>query len=228
MAIARILYIGDSTVQTNRMDTWPQCGMGQVLELYLRPGVRVENHGKNGRSTKSFLEEGRWAPVEKTLGPGDLLLVQFGHNDEKSQDPSRYSSPADYARRVWDFCRIAQGKGAMAVAVTPLTRRRFREDGLLEDTHGPYPQALRDMAAERGLPLIDLTAESRAWVEGLGAVQSRERYMLFPAGAYARYPEGLTDCTHLRYLGAVEFAGLVAKGLKALGEPYDGVLLEGL
>ena len=77
----RIFWIGDSTVQFNNISTWPQCGMGQVLDLYVRPGIAVYDHARNGRSTKSFRDEGLWAPVEAALRPGDLLLMQFGHND---------------------------------------------------------------------------------------------------------------------------------------------------
>lgn len=81
----RIFWIGDSTVQYNNISTWPQCGMGQALDLYLAPSITVCNHARNGRSTKSFREEGLWAPVEAALRPGDLLLIQFGHNVMKSQ-----------------------------------------------------------------------------------------------------------------------------------------------
>ena len=93
----RIFWIGDSTVQFNSIFTWPQCGMGQVLDLYVRPGIAVYDHARNGRSTKSFREEGLWAPVEDALRPGDLLLIQFGHNDEKMNDPTRYASPEQFS-----------------------------------------------------------------------------------------------------------------------------------
>lgn len=225
MEIKRIFWIGDSTVQTNLIDTWPQCGMGQVLSLYLRGEIAVCNHAKNGRSTKSFRDEGLWAPVEAALGPGDLLLVEFGHNDEKEQDPTRYADPETYAANVEAFCRTALERGALAVAVTPLTRRRFGEDGRLQDTHGPYPDALRAVAARRGLPLVDLTAASRALVEALGEAESRRLYMNLAPGEEPRYPQGLEDNTHLRGLGAVRFAGLVARGLRALGGAYGAVLL---
>ena len=98
----RIFWIGDSTVQFNNISTWPQCGMGQVLDLYVRPGIAVYDHARNGRSTKSFYDEGLWAPVEAALCPGDLLLMQFGHNDEKSEDPTRYAAPDQFAADAYD------------------------------------------------------------------------------------------------------------------------------
>ena len=126
----RIFWIGDSTVQYNNISTWPQCGMGQALDLYLASGITVCNHARNGRSTKSFREEGLWAPVEAALRPGDLLLIQFGHNDEKSEDPARYAAPEQYVANLLAYAREAQAKGALPVLITPLVRRHFEGDRL--------------------------------------------------------------------------------------------------
>ena len=155
----RIFWIGDSTVQFNNISTWPQCGMGQVLDLYVRPGIAVYDHARNGRSTKSFYDEGLWAPVEAALCPGDLLLMQFGHNDEKSEDPTRYAAPDQFAANLLAYAHAAQAKGALPVLITPLVRRRF-EGGTLVPTHGAYPDAVRLLAAREDLPLIDLSAAS--------------------------------------------------------------------
>ena len=220
-----IHWIGDSTVQFNDITTWPQCGMGQALELYLQPGVRVSNHARNGRSTLSFRTEGLWAPVPAQLEPGDLLLIQFGHNDEKQEDPARYTTPERYAENLLAYAAEAARAGALPVIVTPLTRRQFMPDGRLLRTHGPYPSAARDAARRAGLPCIDLTAASRALVEALGEVQSRALYMVLPAGAYPTAPDGKIDNTHLRQPGATAFAGLVAAGLWRLGGPYRAVCL---
>lgn len=222
-----VYWIGDSTVQFNHMDTWPQCGMGQVLDLYLRPGITVHDHAKNGRSAKSFRAEGLWEPVYRALQPGDLLLIQFGHNDEKEYDPARYAAPEEFARLLLDYARLAKEKGAHPVLVTPLTRRHLLPNGKLENSHGVYPDTVRMLAVREKLPLIDLTAASRALVESLPEEKSREFYMVFPAGVYDNYPEGKEDNTHLRYLGAVKFCGLLVDGLKALGGVYADFLLQG-
>ena len=95
-----IHWIGDSTVQYNDIATWPQQGMGQALGLYLQPGVMVEDHARNGRSTVSFRAEGYWQAAAARLRPGDLLLIQFGHNDEKADSPGGYADPAQYARNL--------------------------------------------------------------------------------------------------------------------------------
>ncbi len=217
-------WIGDSTVQYNDIRTWPQCGMGQALGLYLQPGVRVANHARNGRSTKSFRSEGFWDPIPAQLRPGDLLLIQFGHNDKKREDPSRYAAPEQYAANLLAYAQEAARCGALPVLVTPLTRRQF-EGRCLLTTHEGYPDAMRSAAQRAGLPCIDLTSASRCIVEALGEEKSRALYMVFPAGKYASVPEGKTDNTHLRYPGAVAFAGLVAAGLWQLGGPYRAVCL---
>ena len=111
--------------------------------------------------------------------------------------------------------------------VTPLTRRWLLPDGKLDNSHGVYPDAVRQLTARENLPLIDLTASSRALVESLPEETSREFYMVFPAGVYDNYPEGKEDNTHLRYLGAVKFCALIADGLKALGGVYADFLLRG-
>ena len=158
------------------------------------------------------------------MRPGDLLLIQFGHNDEKSEDPARYAAPEQYAANLLAYAREAQAKGALPVLITPLVRRHFEGDRLTP-THGAYPDAVRQLAARESLPLIDLTAASDQLVQQLGEPASRELYMIFAPGLYPNYPEGKTDNTHLRNPGAVAFAGLVARGLQTLGGPYADVLL---
>ena len=157
-------------------------------------------------------------------GPGDLLLMQFGHNDEKSEDPTRYAAPDQFAANLLAYAHDAQAKGALPVLITPLVRRRF-EGGTLVPTHGAYPDAVRLLAAREDLPLIDLSAASAKLVQEMGEPASRELYMVFAPNLYPNYPDGKEDNTHLRYLGAVRFTGLVAAGLQALGGPYADVLL---
>ena len=220
-----IHWIGDSTVQYNDITTWPQQGMGQALGLYLQPGVMVEDHARNGRSTVSFRAEGYWQAAAARLRPGDLLLIQFGHNDEKADSPGGYADPAQYAQNLAAYAGEAQAAGALPVLVTPLTRRRFAPDGRLQHSHGPYPEACRRAARSAGAPCIDLTDASRRLVEALGDARSRALYMVLPAGVYPAWPDGLEDNTHLRAAGAAAFAGLVAAGLWRLGGAYRAPLL---
>lgn len=220
-------WIGDSTVQMNDIRTYPQCGMGQVLNLYLRPEVKIKNYAKNGRSSKSFWDEGLFRFVEENLTSNDILLIQFGHNDEKRQDPSRYTTLPEFEANLLRYAKIAQQCGARPVLVTPLVRRRF-ENGILCPTHEGYPKTIRDLAQKEKIPLIDLTASSASRLTELGEENSRTLYMNFEAGRYSSAMAGKSDDTHLRYEGAVQFAGLIAKGFFELGSPYKELLLPDL
>lgn len=108
--------------------------MGQALQLYLRPEVQVANYARNGRSTVSFRSEGLWQAAANALRPGDILLIQFGHNDEKLEDPARGAGPEQYAANLLAYASEAINAGALPVIVTPLTRRQFGPDGKLCDT----------------------------------------------------------------------------------------------
>lgn len=225
--MATIYWAGDSTVKQNSILTYPQTGIGQVFHLYVRPDVRIENHAENGRSTKSFLDEGRLAAIYDRIAADDFLFIQFGHNDEKVDDPSRYTDPdGEYAENLERFANAARNKGALPVFITPLTRRCYR-DADAAFSHAAYAAAMRRQAARLAVPLVDLCAQSEALVDRLGEAASRAYFMHVPAGQYPRYPDGLADNTHLRYPGAVAFGGLIAQGLAALGGAYADLLVKG-
>lgn len=224
----KIFWAGDSTVQTNDITTYPQTGIGQVMTLYLREGVTVCNFAKNGRSTKSFIDEGRLEPIDRQIGEGDFLFIQFGHNDEKSQDPLRYTVPgASFDDHLRIFIRTARSHGAHPVLITPLERRCFGEDGVLgAGAHGDYVAAIKSVAASEGVTLIDLYTMSRAEMSAAGVEKTKEWFMNIEPNTYAGWPEGKTDNTHLKYAGAVTFAGLIARGLAECGGIYADLLLD--
>lgn len=225
-----IYWVGDSTVQTNDATTYPQTGIGQIFPLFLQEDVCVVNHAKNGRSTKSFLDEGRFLPVMEKMQEGDFLFIQFGHNDEKKEDPLRYTDPATtFRENLRFFIRSARERGAIPVLITPLERRSFTEDGCLsEGAHGAYGEAIRQTAEAENTALIDLLAMSRRALGQAGEERSRDWYMNLEPGRYTSCPEGKTDNTHLKQEGAVLFAGMIAKGMKELGGIYKALLLEEL
>lgn len=225
--MAIIYWAGDSTVQYNDITTYPQTGIGQVFHLFLKPEVRVENHAKNGRSTKSFIDEGRLVPIAERITEGDFLFIQFGHNDEKKQDPSRYTAPfSGYMSNLEKFVNTAREKKAFPVLITPLERRCFVEgDQLGLGEHSDYVAAMKQTAEKLKVPLVDLYSMSRAELRKAGAQKSSDWYMNLPKGVYPSYMEGQTDNTHLRYEGAVIYAGCIARGLKELGGRYSDLLV---
>lgn len=208
-----VWYIGDSTVARNNIHSYPQTGMSQGLQLYLKESVQIESHAKNGRSTKSFLDEGRFAPVEAAMQPGDFLLIQFGHNDEKD-DPARHTDPdTSFRENLLLFVNAAKKAGAHPVLLTPIARRLFDEGGnFLPGSHGPYPDAVKRTAQEAGVPVIDLTTATEDFLALLGDEASKPLFV---------WPK---DNTHLKPEGAVKMAGFVAQGLYDLGGPYAGLL----
>ena len=226
--MATIYWAGDSTVQYNDITTYPQTGIGQVFHLFLKPEVKVLNFAKNGRSTKSFIDEGRLAAIEEQITEGDFLFIQFGHNDEKKADPVRYTDPfGQYMVNLERFVNAAREKKAYPVLITPLERRCFAEGNQLGvGEHSDYVAAMKQAAENLDVPLIDLYSMSREKLRKAGAEKTKDWYMHLPKDVYPSHPEGLTDNTHLKYEGAVVYGGCIAAGLKKLGGRYSDLLLE--
>lgn len=226
----KIYWAGDSTVQTNDYTTYPQNGIGQVFPFFLKEGYTVENHAKNGRSTKSFMDEGRLAVIEERIGEGDFLFIQFGHNDEKIKDPTRYTEPfGSYKENLKTYIKAAKDHKAYPVLITPLERRCYVEEKKLgPGEHGDYVAGMKQVAEECDVPLVDLYTMSRAALEEAGEVESRKWHMFFDANVYPQHPEESRDNTHLRYEGAIKYSSLIAKGLKELGGIYGAMVLEGI
>ncbi len=188
----------------------------------------MENHPKNGRSTKSFIDEGRLQTIEERIGQGDFLFIQFGHNDEKREDPARYTEPfSTFIENLECFIRTAQSHGAYPVLITPLERRRFDGAGNLEPGfHGDYAAGMKQAAKSNRVPLIDLYDMSREVLARAGETESRKWYMFFPEGTYPEHPKESQDNTHLRYEGAVLYGSLIARGLRGLGGIYEKLIIE--
>lgn len=227
----RVFLIGDSTCAVKKLDKGnPERGWGQLFAPLFDEAVVVENHATNGRSTKSFRDEGRWDAVCQRLRAGDYVFIQFGHNDEKSDDTTRYSPPETYAENLRRYIRESKQKGAVPVLLTPIVRRHFI-DGVLTPTHGAYPDAMRRVAAEEGVTLIDMQPATRDWVMSLGDSASKACYMWVAPGTCPLYPDGRQDDTHLNVRGARTVARMVAdsvrRRLPALGAhltAYDFVV----
>lgn len=221
-----IFWAGDSTVQENKIATYPQSGIGQGFLLYTSEGVCVKNYARNGRSTKSFLDEGRFLSIMEQMKAGDILFIQFGHNDEK-EDVARHTEPfGTYQQNLAYMIHAAKQNGAFPVLITPLSRRAFDESGKVKETHAPYPQAMKELAQREQIPCIDLCEISRHELEEMGEEASKVYFMNFPGGIYSRYPAGKEDNTHQRYEGAMHWAGVIARELRKLPEPYCSLVVK--
>lgn len=211
--MATVYYCGDSTVTFNKIGTYPQQGMSNALPLFLKDGVQLSAHGHNGRSSKSFQDEGLWEPVKNGLKAGDFLLIQFGHNDEKP-DPLRHTDPdTSFKENLRLFIRTARDAGAYPVLHTPIGRRLFDENGdFLPGSHGEYPRAIREVGKEMGVPVIDLTTITENFLAQSGDEATRPLFV---------WP---VDNTHLKFDGAVTMVRFWAQEMLKLGSPYADII----
>ncbi|SOE21512.1 Lysophospholipase L1 [Spirosomataceae bacterium TFI 002] len=223
----RIFMIGDSTMANKTAKVAPETGWGQVLHELFTDEVVTQNHAVNGRSTKSFRDEGLWDKVESQLKEGDYVFIQFGHNDQKIKDPTRYSTPnTAYKANLKRYVEETKAKGAFPILLTPINRRKFDENGVFVDQHGEYPDAVRSLASEMNIPLIDMYAKSLEVLENLGVEKSKKLYMNLEPNTYPNYPNGLEDNTHFTKEGARVMAKLAVEGLVEIGSPLGEFLVE--
>jgi len=217
-----LFLIGDSTMSDKEgtPEENPERGWGQLLPAFFSDAVEVHNHAVNGRSTKSFIDEGRWATVREELQSGDYVFIQFGHNDQKANDPNRYTNPwTGYRRNLETFVRETRARGAYPVLFSSIVRRKFNEQGTLVDTHGAYPFVARTVAEQLKVPFIDMQLLTEDYVNELGEEASKEIYLWVEAGNYKRFPDGKVDNTHLSLKGATAYARLVAEAIRQLDLP---------
>ena len=209
---------GDSTMANYPDAVYPMMGWGQKLQSLLPENVFVENCAVNGRSSKSFIAEKRLNFIELCLRKGDKLIVSFSHNDEKP-DAERSTNPRiTYPEYLGMYIDAARRQGAEPILVTPIPRRLFSDDGKLVPTHGPYPDAMRDLAAYRGVRLVDLEKAAAQLFSKLGAEGTKRIFCHVPAGS-KNYPDGLQDNSHLREEGAVRIAMLFLNRLQSPDQP---------
>lgn len=223
-----IFWAGDSTVACNKFATFPQTGIGQALDRYTAADVVICNHAVNGRSTKSFIDESRLAVIYDEITEGDYLFIQFGHNDEKINDPARYTDPhGEFITNLGKFVNVARNKKAYPVFITSVERRLFDENGSLKPSeHTEYVKGMKEAAEKFDVPVVDLFTMSRDFLEKTGDEASKKYYMNLAPGEASWAPEGKIDNSHLKYEGAMLYAGMIARGLKKLGEPYSSILAD--
>lgn len=207
-----IWMIGDSTMAVKKPEAYPETGWGMALGAFFRDEVSIENRALNGRSTLSFIREGRWQPIVDALQKGDYVLIQFGHNDEKVDKKGVGASHEEYKANLARFVSEARSRKAIPVLLTSIARRHF-ENGVLLDTHKGYPDAMRAVADSLHVPLIDLEQKTRELLTTLGDEGSIPLFLHVPPG-HAHYPDGKKDNTHLSPEGAKAIAALAVEGMK--------------
>lgn len=209
-----IFMIGDSTMATKNLDKQnPERGWGHMLPGFLSDDIIVDNHAKNGASSKSFLKEGRWDKVMERIRPGDYVFIQFGHNDAPHKGEKATVAGGDYDDNLRRYISDTRSKGGFPVLFTSIVRRKFGKDSMLVDTHGAYIQAVKNVAAEQKVPLIDMNELSREFVQKQGVDGSKEYFMHVAPGTVPLCPEGKTDDTHFNVKGGRAMASIAVDAI---------------
>ena len=222
----RIFIASDSTAADYAVDRYPQVGWGMMLPCGLAADVEVVNRAIGGRSTRTFIGEGHWNRLLADALPGDVVLIQFGHNDAATSRPERYAPAAtvyrdNLLRMIWE----ARGRGLLPVLVTPPARRSFA-GGRARADFAAYSQVMRELVVLTGVPLIDLEARSVALLDSVGETESRKLYLHYaPEDKVAAFANGVADDTHFSELGGRAMANLVAQELRGIRLPVAAKVL---
>lgn len=210
-----LFLVGDSTMaDKEQLDASPERGWGQLFPTYLTPDILVENHARNGRSTRTFISEGRWDDVMARLKKGDVVIIQFGHNDQSVEKVDRYTDPDTYRANLVRMVTDVRSKRATPILATSVTRRSFK-NGKIVSKHGVYPAIVLAIGKELQVDVLDMHASSMAAIDRVGEEASKSLYMHVPAGLYSKYPEGKEDNTHFVEAGALLMGHLAADEIRA-------------
>ena len=209
-----VYLAGDSTVVDQDVEPW--AAWGQMLPRFFRPGVVIANHGESGETVRSFERELRFAKIFSALKAGDYLFLQFGHNDQKPEN----SVPLDlYKKLLATYIDKTRAAGATPVLVTSMNRRAFDENGKIKDTFVGYPQAMRAVAKEKNVALIDLNTMSKTLYEAWGPELSTKAFVHYPANTFRYQTEAINDDTHFNSYGAYELARCIVRGIEEANLP---------
>lgn len=210
--IITVFMIGDSTMADKVLTGGNrERGWGHVLPGFFTEDVRIENHARNGRSSKSFIDEGLWETVVNRIKPGDYVFIQFGHNDEKADVTRHTDAGTTFDDNLRRFVKETRDKGGIPVLFNSIVRRNFTPD--LTDTHGKYLDSPRNVAKEMGVTFINMNKITHDLVQGMGAEASKKLFMWIPANTLAACPNGKEDNTHLNVYGAKRVASLTVDAI---------------
>ena len=206
-----IFLAGNSTVTDQENEPW--ASWGQMFPNFLKPEIVVANYAESGETLLAFKREKRLQKLLSQMKPGDYLLMEFAHNDQKPGG-NHLDAMTTYKDELKYYMAEARKKGGKPVLVTSTNRRRFDENGKIINTLEEFPEAMRQLAREENIPLIDLNAMSKQFYEALGPEISKKAFVHYPANTYPGQDKPLADDTHFNPYGAYELAKCVAEGIR--------------
>lgn len=206
-----IFLAGNSTVTDQENEPW--ASWGQMFPNFLKPEIVVANYAESGETLLAFKREKRLQKILSQMQPGDYLLMEFAHNDQKPGG-NHLDAMTTYKDELKYYMSEARKKGGKPVLVTSTNRRRFDEKDKIINTLEEFPEAMRQLAKEENVPLIDLNAMSKAFYEALGPELSKKAFVHYPANTYPGQDKPLADDTHFNPYGAYELAKCVTEGIR--------------
>lgn len=222
--VPTLFLVGNSTVTDQDNEPW--CGWGQMLPLFLNDRIAVANYAESGEAGNTFISAGRFAKIVTKMKKGDWLFIEFGHNDQKQKgaDKGPFKS---YTESLRQLITGTLEKGGIPVLVTPMHRRQFDENNKIINTLGDYPDAMRELAAQEQVALIDLNAMSKILYEAWGPERSKRAFVHYPAGTFPGQLEALADNTHFNAYGGYQLTKCIIKGIIDINLPISEYIREG-
>lgn len=218
----KLFIAGDSTAAQKSGEAKPETGWGEKLSCFLSSEIEVRNYAQNGRSTESFITEKRLDQIIKEIGPGDFLLIQFGHNDQKIDTPIGTMPYGDYQENLARFVEVALAKNSFPLLLTSVTRRDNLPDGRLNPkTLGDYPEAMIALGETLAVPVIDVYRLTQDYYGRLGMEETKKLHLHLAAGQHPNYPAGVADNTHFNDYGAHQIARIIAENIRLMEHPLS-------
>ena len=211
-----VFLCANSTVVDQDYEPW--IGWGQMAPQFFNDKVSIANYAESGETATGFIARGRLDKLLTQAKAGDYIMVEFGHNDQKERGEG-IGAYLNFTERLKFFIAKAKEIGAQPVFITPTQRRSFNKEGKIMDTHGDYPDAMRKLATEEGIPLIDLHSYTRTLYEAMGVEASINAFVHYPANTFPNQPKALKDNTHFNPYGGYEIAQCVIYGMKQIELP---------
>jgi lysophospholipase L1-like esterase len=221
----KIWLCGDSTIAIKQTIAYPETGWGMPFVYFWDSTIEVKNLAKNGRSTKTFINEGLWSQVTNEAAEGDFVYIQFGHNDESEEKKDRYTTPEEFKSNLKKFIDETKALKAIPILLTPVSRRKFDEAGMAQETHTIYSNLVKEVALSENVLLIDLDTKSRELYQTFGKEKSTLLFLQLQPGEHPNYPDGKIDNTHFSELGARLIAQLVLKETQQLNTDLNSHII---
>jgi lysophospholipase L1-like esterase len=209
----KIFIAGDSTASIKDIKAYPETGWGMPFVYFWDSTVTVVNKAKNGRSTKSFKNEGLWKQIMDESSEGDYIFIQFGHNDEVPTKSNATTEP-EFKNNLKQYIAEARSKKAIPVLLTSMARRSFDSTGKIKGTHDVYAQITRDAAKEENVVLFDMDKRTQQLYQQFGVENSKLLFLQLKPGEHPNHPAGKEDNTHFSEMGARLVAQLVLQEIK--------------